>query len=125
MDLEPAKNEECFKLQPWKDEELYMVQPRGAVWPQSDPKISASKLKFDTYFTKSEVPAADLESFKTFIDAIPIPSLDVCVSQVVCKAFHDTQLAKQSLLEGKYYTLGVHTVNLLLAVFFLLWCSLF
>ena len=99
----PKENEVYFASNILKDDELYMVSPVSAEnWGK---KVSASNLKFRCHFTKSELPAADLEGFGAFISSIPIPVIQERILHITwLETLTDMAKSKTYLLgEGKRY----------------------
>ena len=99
------ENAECYLLKLWKKEELYMVSPVPQHWPKN--RISASNLKFEDYFTESQLPEIDMKNFDTFIDSIPIPHFEEHKIYITAlRAYADVLNSKSLLLEeGKYQIL--------------------
>lgn len=95
-------NEIIFASLPWQYNDLYMVSPFPASkWPKSDPLVTASKLTFTNYFTRSTLSESDLKGFKLFIEDFPSPSIERSIQQVIMSATMDTLVAKSALLESK------------------------
>lgn len=89
------ENETYFASKLWEDTELYMVSPK----PWSE-KICASKLKFGSHFTKSELPETDLKEFVDFISSIPTPAME---ERVLYTTWLETHL---DITRSKTFVLG-------------------
>ena len=90
------ENEIYFASKLWEDSELYMVSPQPK-WPE---KICASKLKFESHFSKSKLPETGLRAFVDFISSIPTPAMEERVLHVT---WLETLL---DITKSKTYVLG-------------------